>query len=83
MFRFCTPESLKRFEASIEKSTGHKTADLRGFNVCETRRRVEERTGKPVTTKSRFPTIGRGNVLGDCVIDRARVDQLLDEVLSQ
>ncbi len=73
-----TPPALKR---AVEQATGESLDVLRSRSIDETRRVAEKRRGKRFVFTSKFPFIGRGNVMRDKVITREEVDAYLDDAL--
>ncbi len=55
--------ATKEFEEAVEIFTGHSAAYLRETPIDELRREVEKKRGGILAFISRFPLIGRGNVL--------------------
>jgi hypothetical protein len=68
-------------EKAVEKATGEAVNMLRARSIEETRRVAEKRHKRPFKFTSRFPFIGRGNVLRDRVVSHDEVERGLDEVL--
>lgn len=71
-------ESLTR---AVEQITGKTIDELRKQTLSERRTEVEAAHGRPMRFVCHFPFLGRGNVLGDRVIDHKGVESLLDEAL--
>ena len=74
-------ETLRGLEKSVENLTGRKAQELRDYTFSALRRQREAQTGKPMRFISRFPFIGRGNVLRDRVVSHETVERQLDAVL--
>jgi hypothetical protein len=70
-----------RFEQSIESRVGRQITWLRDTPIDTQRREVEGKFGSPLTITSRFPFIGRGNVLRDHIVSHAEVEKTLDAAL--
>jgi hypothetical protein len=77
-----TPNMSKSFANAIERIVGEDIETIRRTPIDERRRKVEASRGAPLRFVTRFPFIGRGNVLRDRTIDHQKVEQLLDEALS-
>jgi hypothetical protein len=69
-------------EKAVEKATGEKIEDLRSRSLEETRRVAESRHRRPLIFISKFPFIGRGNVMRDRLITHEEVEESLDEALK-
>ena len=74
-------ESLRSLEKSVEQLTGQKAKELRNHTLSSLRAKVESEHGAPLRFVSRFPFIGRGNVLRDRVVSHQSVEQQLDAAL--
>lgn len=75
------PSVLRDLEVSVEKLTGKSVADLRQSSIEGYRRERESVLKQPMRIISKFPFIGRGNVLRDRIISRGQIDKYLDAVL--
>jgi len=63
--------------------TGQKASDIRNLTLTQMRRNFEVKS-KPkrrLRIESRFPLIGRGNVMRDKVVDHDTVEILLNQSL--
>lgn len=69
------------FLGAIELLVGHPISEIRNTPIEDQRHRAEQSCGQPTRFKSRFPLIGRGNVLRDRIVDRPMVERFLDEAL--
>jgi hypothetical protein len=63
-----------KFVQCIERSTGKSIDYLRRTPIDEQRESAEQKNGKPLTFKSYFPLIGRGNVLHDRLVTHAEAE---------
>jgi hypothetical protein len=71
-----------RFEKAIEREVGDDIDTIAHMPIDERRRLVEQRHGgKRMTVVSKFPLIGRGNVLGDCLISHEEVEKELEKAI--
>jgi hypothetical protein len=73
---------LHRLEVAVEEITGQPAETLRQQTLTELRRRTEARTKTKMLFRSRFPLIGRGNVMRDKVRDHKFVEAQLQEALK-
>jgi hypothetical protein len=76
-------ETLRAFERVVESMTGQKASDIRNLTLTQMRRNFEVKS-KPkrrLRIESRFPLIGRGNVMRDKVVDHDTVEILLNQSL--
>ena len=69
-------------DTAIESMTGKSIEELRRLTLTEYRADVEKRLGRPLKFESRFPIIGRGNVMRNRTVSRDEIDRALDKVLS-
>lgn len=69
------------FEKAIEKYTGQSIDDLKNMPIAERRKLIEKKHRSRMQFKSKFPFIGRGNVLGDKTKSRQQIESELDEAL--
>ena len=72
----------KILEQAVEQLTGDSAAILRSRSLEETRKVAEKRHGCAFRFVSRFPFIGRGNVLRDRLVTREDVEASLDRALN-
>ena len=70
-------KTLINLEKSIEKLTGISAIELRKTTIDKRRKLVEKEKGKLLFT-TKFPFIGRGNVLGDRTLSNDSVNALVD-----
>jgi len=75
-------QQFMAFEKTIEKILGEPIADIRNRPLDEQRRLIENKHKKPMKFETRFPFIGRGNILRDRTVDNETVEKLLDEALK-
>jgi len=73
--------SLRQLEVSVERLTGKTVNDLRQFSIEDYRLELETRHKRPLRFVSRFPFIGRGNVMRDRIINSAKIEKQLDAML--
>jgi hypothetical protein len=67
---------------SIEADLGKSIEEIRNQSLSEHRKEVEAKHGKPMSLSVNYPTIGRGNVLRDCVLSHEQVEAQLEKALS-
>lgn len=72
----------KEFERSIELATGESIESIRNTPVDERRDTIEKLRGCRIRFQSRFPFIGRGNVLHDRFVDHETAERALKEALG-
>lgn len=70
-----TPATLDGLERTVEAITGVKVANLRRATLSENRVRIEDAHRAPLAFTSRFPFIGRGNVMRDRLITSRDVER--------
>lgn len=70
------------FRKAIESVVGEDLETIRRSTIPELRRRAESRHGRPLQFRSRFPFIGRGNVLRDRLVPHEEVERRLDKALG-
>ena len=68
-------------QRAVEKATGETILQLRGRSLEDTRRVAEQRNRRPLKFISKFPFIGRGNVMRDRLVTHDAVEASLDEAL--
>ena len=67
--------ATKSFEKAVELATGVSVEVLRDTPVDERRSTIERALGRPLRFPSRFPLIGRGNVLRDRAVSHDEVEE--------
>ncbi|MDD4889159.1 MAG: hypothetical protein PHU85_04460 [Phycisphaerae bacterium] len=72
---------LALLEKAVERATGESAETLRNTPVDDRRRQIERTNGVRLRFTSKFPFIGRGNVLRDRIVDHAFVERALKEAL--
>lgn len=73
---------LVSLEKTVTSMTGEKPSELRRQPLDERRKFLEARNKSPMRFLSKFPFIGRGNVLRDKIVSGAEVNALLDKALQ-
>ncbi len=76
-------ETLMKLEKIVELDTGRSAAELRNFTLDEFRAKIEGARGNGLRFVSRFPFLGRGNVMRDKTVDHETVNRLLDDCLRE
>jgi hypothetical protein len=76
-------ETLMKLEKIVELDTGKKASEIRSVTLGEFRAGLERTRGHALRFITKFPFLGRGNVMRDKTIDHATVDRLLDESLRE
>jgi hypothetical protein len=74
--------TLRSLEATVERLTGQKADALRNQTITELRRNTETKVKGRLKFSSRFPLIGRGNVMRDCIVGHEAVEALLKRILE-
>jgi hypothetical protein len=69
------------FERAVEQATGKSIEDLRRTPIDEQRSATEAELRRPLCFVSRFPFIGRGNVLRDRLLSHQQVEADLQRAL--
>lgn len=62
------------FEQAIETAMGESIENLRQIPIDERRARMENASGRTLFFRTRFPFIGRGNVMRDHVVHNDKVE---------
>ena len=75
-------ETLEILERAVERSTGEKVAALRSMSIDDRRRLIERHTKRPVRFTTKFPFIGRGNVMRDRLKSHREVEAALATALQ-
>ncbi len=65
----------KSFEQAVELATGVCIEDLRRTPIDQRRSAIEQARGRSLRFRSRFPLVGRGNVLGDRAVSHGQAEQ--------
>jgi len=74
--------TLRKLERTVERQTGQRAEALRSKSLTQLRKDVEQKIKGPMRFISRFPLIGRGNVMRDRIVNHQDVEKLLDESLK-
>jgi hypothetical protein len=69
------------FDLAVQKATGRDVDFLRRTPVDQYRRMVETQSGRPIRFTSRFPLIGRGNILRGRALDHQKAEQAFASAL--
>jgi hypothetical protein len=72
---------LTSLEQTVAHMTGVTVTTLRDQTLDERRKMLESQHGQPMKFISKFPFIGRGNVLRNKIVSGAEVNALLDQAL--
>lgn len=73
--------TLRNLERTVERITGQSAEILRSQTLTELRQKTEARVKHKLRFVSRFPLIGRGNVMRDKTVDHETVERLLEQSL--
>lgn len=76
------PQEKTELELAFEARTGQTIEWARNTPVDEQREYFERRAGRRMRPISRFPVIGRGNVLRDYFVTHEEAEAACDEVLN-
>lgn len=71
------------FERAVERATGERIDVVRCMPIDERRRMIQARTGKQTRFVSRFPLIGRGNILRNRFKTTDEINAALDRALRK
>jgi len=74
-------DTLLSLEKVVEHDTGERADDLRFQPLDEFRTKIERAHKRVLHFVSKFPFIGRGNVMRDKIVDHATVNRMLDAAL--
>jgi hypothetical protein len=74
--------SFSKIEQNIESLTGLSVDKIRRYSPEELRKYFEARNNCKLTFTSEFPSIGRGNVLREGVVDSDTINNDIDKILS-
>lgn len=75
---------LKKSELErIEKKIGMSTQEIREISPGKLREKFAQKAHKAITIVSRFPVIGRGNVLRDQLMSRESIESSLDKIFCE
>ena len=72
---------LQILERAVERITGKSADDIRNQTLEARRAEIETARGRSMQFVSRFPFVGRGNVMRHNVINHSNVEQSLDQAL--
>lgn len=74
---------LKKSELErIEKKLGMTTKEIREISPERLREKLATKANKAIAIISRFPLIGRGNVLRDKLVSRESIESSLDKIFA-
>jgi hypothetical protein len=73
--------TLMNLERVVEHDTGETAENLRSLPLDEFRIKIELAHKRVLQFVSKFPFIGRGNVMRDKIVDRATVNRMLDAAI--
>ncbi|MDD5261326.1 MAG: hypothetical protein PHD76_05695 [Methylacidiphilales bacterium] len=71
------------FEQAVEKLTGTSAREIRMRTVWEQRQAIEEKSGHILHIVSRFPFVGRGNILRGRLVSGNQVNRQIDDALHK
>ena len=72
---------LSRVEKTVERITHTSVSELRNRSLEDQRTRVEHKHGHSMRFVSRYPTIGRGNIMRDRTKSHTEIDAIVDQAL--
>jgi len=72
----------RKLLSSIAKKAGLTPEQIRSASPEELRTHLTKKTGKRFVVETKFPWIGRGNVLRDGLMDSGTINQSIDEILG-
>lgn len=74
-------DTLLSLEKVVERDTGEKADDLRSQPLDEFRIKMERAHNRVMHFVSKFPFIGRGNIMREKIVDHATVNRMLDAAI--
>ena len=74
-------EAMLPWSSRAARVLGLSDAQVSDMPVADMRRIVEAKLGRPLSIRSWFPVIGRGNVMRDRFLSHAEVERQLSEAL--
>ena len=75
-------ESYMNVLKNISKKTGLSIDKIRQMSPREQKLYLEKRNNKKINFVSKFPFIGRGNVLRDGIIDNKDINRQIDKMIG-
>ena len=72
---------LSRVEKTVERITHTTVSELRNRSLEDQRARVENKHGHPIRFVTRYPTIGRGNIMRDRTKSHTEINSIVDHAL--
>jgi hypothetical protein len=73
---------IKTFEDAVRFATGRSIEEIRETPIDVHRGEIEARRGEPSQFRSRFPLIGRGNVLRSRMVSHETVEKDFERALN-
>lgn len=70
------------FIRAVETALGEPIESLRSKPIDQRRVDLEFSSGRSLRFASRFPDIGRGNILRDCVVSHERAEAAFKEAIA-
>lgn len=75
-------EILNRVEKTVERITNISVSDLRKRTLTEQRDAAEQKGRGEMRFVTRYPTIGRGNIIRERSISHANIEEMIDRELK-
>lgn len=75
-------EILKSLDQTTLRITGQSAEDLRKQYLENIRKHFEKKHGRRMVFMSKFPFIGRGNVMRDRLIAHEEIEKMLEKALK-
>jgi len=69
-------------EKNVENLIGLSAKTIREYSPSELRLHLEKKNKRKFSFTSEFPTIGRGNVLGDGIMTSEEINRDIDKILA-
>jgi len=66
---------------NVENLVGLSAETIRKYSPNELRLHLEKKNQRKFTFTTEFPTIGRGNVLGDSILSSEEINKDIDKIL--
>lgn len=72
----------ENFICALVKTTGLSHKELLAKSPNELKEYLEQKNKKTIEVVSKYPYIGRGNVLRDRLMSRKKINQSIDKILA-
>jgi hypothetical protein len=76
-------DTLMNLEKVVEHDTGEKAEDIRFQSLDAFRAKIEHTRKRVLHFVSKFPFVGRGNVMRDKIVEHVTVNRMLDAAIRK